>query len=415
MRFRFPYQWLSLRLFLVLGLCAGALLGSQNLLALGRLNAIPDEARASLELIAEAWKTIHKEYVNQKAVPSETLTHGAIRGMVDSLGDRGHSRFLSAKMVQMERNFFRGVLEGIGAEVQMKNNQAVIVAPMDGSPAQRAGLKPGDAFLKVDGEDVTDLSLDEMAGKIMGPAGSTVRLTILRPESGQNIEVTIVRTRIALHEVRWQRLPGANVAHVRLATFTKGVSEDLRKGLMAIKEKKLAGIILDLRNNPGGIFEEAVSSASLFLEGGNVLWEKDAQGKITPVPVKPGGLMVRLPMVVLINGGTASAAEIVAGALQDSGRAKLVGEKTFGTGTVLEMFPLQDGSALLLAVREWLTPAGRLIWHRGISPDVPVSLPPEVTPLLPEAERTMTEEQLRASGDRQLLRALNLLLASKES
>jgi len=415
MRFRFPYQRLSLRLFLVFGLCAGALLASQNLLALGRLNTIPEEARASFQLIAEAWKTIHKEYVNQKAVPSETLTHGAIRGMVDSLGDRGHSRFLNAKMVQMERNFFKGVLEGIGAEVQMKNNQAVIVAPMDGSPAQRAGLKPGDVFLKVDGEEVIDLSLDEVAGKIMGPAGSTVRLTILRPESGQNIEVTIVRTRMALHNIRWQRLPGAKAAHVRLATFTKGVSEDLRKELMTIKEKDLAGIILDLRNNPGGLFDEAVSCASLFLDGGNVLWEKNAQGKVTPVPVESGGLMVSLPTVVLINGGTASAAEIVAGALQDSGRAKLVGEKTFGTGTVLEMFPLQDGSALLLAVREWLTPAGRLIWHRGISPDVPVSLPPEVSPVFPEVGGTMTEEQLRTSGDRQLLRALNLVLASKES
>lgn len=415
MRFRSPYQWLFLLLFIVSGLCAGALMGNQNLFALARLNTIPDETRTSFQLIAEAWKTIHEKYVNQRAVQPETLTQGAIRGMVDALGDRGHSRFLTAKMVQMERNFFKGVLEGIGAEVRMKNNQAVIVAPMDGSPAQRAGLKPGDVFLKVDGEEVTDLPLDEVVGKIIGPAGSTVRLTILRPESGQNIEVTIVRTRIALHEVRWQRLPGAKAAHVRLATFTKGVSEDLRKELIAIKEKNLAGIILDLRNNPGGLFDEAVSSASLFLDGGNVLWEKDAQGKITPVPVESGGLMVSLPMVVLINGGTASAAEIVAGALQDSGRAKLVGEKTFGTGTVLEMFPLQDGSALLLAVREWLTPAGRLIWHRGIAPDVPVSLPPEVTPLFPEVEGTMTEEQLRTSGDRQLLRALDLFLALKKS
>jgi carboxyl-terminal processing protease len=193
------------------------------------------------------------------------------------------------------------------------------------------------------------------------------------------------------------------------------VTKDLRKALMVIQERKLTGIILDLRNNPGGIFDEAVSSASQFLNGGNVLLEKNSQGKITPVPVESGGLRVSLPVVALINGGTASAAEIVAGALQDSRRAKLVGEKTFGTGTVLEMFPLQDGSALLLAVKEWLTPAGRLIWHRGIVPDVPVSLPPDVTPLFPETERMMAEEELRASDDRQLLRALDLFFASKES
>lgn len=154
---------------------------------------------------------------------------------------------------------------------------------------------------------------------------------------------------------------------------------------------------------------EAVGTASQFLESGNILLEMDAQGKVTPVPVEEGGLAPKLPLIVLIDPGTASAAEIVSGALQDGGRAELVGETTFGTGTVLNEFSLSDGSALLLATEEWLTPEGRLIWHQGIAPDVRVNLPQGTHPLLPQAEAGMTWEQIRGSGDAQLLRALDLL------
>jgi carboxyl-terminal processing protease len=214
--------------------------------------------------------------------------------------------------------------------------------------------------------------------------------------------------------VKWLRMPGTKVAHVRIATFSKGVGQDLRKALAEVEEEKLAGLILDLRNNPGGLLEEAVKTASQFLSSGNVVLEKDARGQVSPVPVLPGGLATTIPMVVLINGGTASASEIVAGALQDDHRATLVGEKTFGTGTVLEPFSLADGSALLLATKEWLTPAGQVIWHKGISPDVPVPLLPQVNPLFPEREKGMTAGQLRESKDAQLLRALDLLTRPAE-
>ena len=167
--------------------------------------------------------------------------------------------------------------------------------------------------------------------------------------------------------------------------------------------------MLDLRNNPGGILDEVVRAASQFLSGGNVLLVKDAQGRITPVPVVKGGLLPNLPVVVLVNSGTASAAEIMAGALKDAHRAALVGETTFGTGTVLKQFGLSDGSALLIAIEEWLTPSGQTIWHKGIAPDVIVSLPPDVMPTIPSAERGMTPEELRASGDAQLSRALQML------
>lgn len=194
-----------------------------------------------------------------------------------------------------------------------------------------------------------------------------------------------------------------------MAGFTKGVTADLRAALLAIRNTGLTGAILDLRSDPGGLLEEAVGVASQFLTDGNVVLEKDAAGKILAMPVRPGGVAPELPVVVLIDQGTASASEIVAAALRDAHRARLIGETTFGTGTILKSFPLSDGSALLLAVAEWLTPAGHLLWHQGVRPDIAVPLPPDGVPLLPAAERGMTAGQLRLSRDAPLLRAVALL------
>jgi carboxyl-terminal processing protease len=292
----------------------------------------------------------------------------------------------------------------------MKNGQLVVVAPIDGSPAQRAKLKSGDIIQRVDGKEVSGLPLDQAVDLILGPAGTAVKLTILDPHTGYTRDITIIRARVTLHNVTWKQLPSTTVAHLRIVTFSKGVTRELREALFRIQREKLTGIILDLRNNPGGLYDEAISTASQFLRSGNVLLEKNALDKIRPVPVQPGGAATALPMAVLINGGTSSGAEIVAGALQDMRRAKLVGEKTFGTGTVLQTFPLSDGSALMLAIEEWLTPDGHVIWHHGITPDVVVPLPPEATLLLPVTEKELTAENLKESGDVQLLRALDLLL-----
>ncbi|HMK51979.1 MAG TPA: S41 family peptidase [Thermodesulfobacteriota bacterium] len=405
------YQWIKYFTFLALGLIGGAILSCHLLIAFAP-DTTPPDAERNFRLMAEAWNTIERVYVNRSALNPKLMTYGAIGGMVDALGDTGHSRFLTPEMVKQERNLTRGEIEGIGAEVQMKNGQVVIVAPIDGSPAQRAGLKPGDIILKVDDSDVSGLPLDQAVEKILGPAGTQVKLTILDPQTGKTRDITVIRERITLHNVRWTELPGTTAVHLRIATFSKGVSKELREALFSIEKEGATGLILDLRNNPGGLYEEAISTASQFLQGGNVLLEKNAVGKVQPVPARPGGAALAIPLVVLINGGTSSGAEIVAGALQDARRAKLVGEKTFGAGTVLEAFPLSDGSALMLAIEEWLTPAGHLIWHQGISPDVVVTLPPDGTPLLPATERGMTAEKLRESRDLQLLRGLELLTES---
>lgn len=421
MKGRLRHLWIQLRylwmlglllVVLVLGAVGGIVLDRQVLATFVPPDAISADAASGFRLMAEAWNTIQKVYVDRTAVQPRDLTYGAISGMVDALGDTGHSRFLSPEMVQAVHDFSRGQFEGIGAEVQMKGGHIVIVAPLDGSPAQRAGLRPGDIILKVDGTDVTGLPLDQAVRRILGPAGTSVTLTILNPTTGRTRDVTLVRARIILHNVTWQALPGTTVAHVRIAAFSQGITKELQKALADIHQQGLTGLILDLRNDPGGLLDEAVGTASQFLTSGNVLLGKDARGQITPVPVQPEGAAPHIPMMVLVNSGTASAAEIVAGALQDAHRATLVGETTFGTGTVLGEFRLSDGSALLLATEEWLTPSGRTIWHRGISPDVAVSLPPDVAPLVPQAEQGMTPAQLRASGDEQLLRALDLLVRS---
>jgi carboxyl-terminal processing protease len=367
------------------------------------------DAPASFRLIPEAWNVIQRVYVDRAAIQPRNLTYGAVSGMVDALGDTGHSRFLTPGMVKSLSDIQRNEFEGIGAEVQIRSGHVVIVAPLDNSPAQRAGLRSGDIILDVDGRAVTGLPLDRVVAEISGPAGTSVTLTILDASSGRTREVTLVRASITVHDVSWHRLPGTAVAHLRISTFGQGMTADLRKALTTIRHDGLEGVILDLRNNPGGLLTEAVDATSQYLASGNVLLTKDSRGTVTPVPVKPGGVAPDIPLIVLVNGGTASAAEIMAGALDDAHRAKLVGVTTIGTGTVLSEFSLSDGSALLLAVEEWLTPDGHVIWHKGITPEIVVALPPDAVPLLPEEERDMTAAQLRASTDVQLLRALELI------
>lgn len=370
---------------------------------------IPKEAVPDFRLMAEAWNAIDEKYVDRTSMKPRAMAYGAIAGMVDSLGDTGHSVFLTPEMVQAMQSIEQGKFAGIGAEVQIKDNQVVIVAPMDGTPAQKAGLHPGDIIVKVDGFDTAGLSLQEAVRKILGPAGTRVTLTIRDPKTAKERTVIVTRANISLRGATWHMLPGKDIAHLRIALFNKGTSHDVEEALAGIEQRGAKGLVLDLRNDPGGLLDMAVGVSSQFLETGAVLQEKNAKGDIRSVPVTSGMKKCRLPMVVLINVGTASASEIVAGALQDAGRATLVGETTFGTGTVLKEVPLSDGSAVMLAVLEWLTPKGRTIWHKGITPDVAVSLPTGASPLVPEAEGDMTSAELRASQDRQLMHALGIL------
>lgn len=370
----------------------------------------PQAGEIDLDLIQEAYRTIQQNFADRQTLEKTNLTYGALTGLVDSLGDTGHSRFLTPDMLASENRSIQGEFEGIGALLNVnEQGNPVILSPMDGSPAQRAGLRPGDIILKVNGEDVSHASLNDVVSKVLGPAGTQVTLTIQSPDSNEMRDVKITREKIVVHNVTWQMLPGTQVAHIRVAQFSQNVTEDLKKAIEEAQSQGAKGIVLDLRNNPGGLLNEAIGVTSLFLKDGSVLQTKDAQGKIESVPVKRGGTALEIPMVVLINEGSASAAEITAGALQDYKRAELVGQKTFGTGTVLNQFKLSDGSALLLATEMWLTPNGREIWHQGITPDITVELPTDVTVSIPETEREMSAEDLQNTPDVQLKKGLETL------
>jgi carboxyl-terminal processing protease len=367
---------------------------------------LPSDAMSNFHLIASAWNIIERHYVDRSAVTPQNLTYGAIAGMVDALGDTGHSTFLPPKLVKQLHNTEQGQLKGVGLEVQVRNRQVVILAPIDNSPAQRAGLRSGEIILSINGRDIAGLTLNQAVQQIAGAVGTSVELGILNPRTKRIREVKLVRADIKIHDVTWQQLPGTQIADVRIAGFDDDMSEELRTDLREIQRLRLQGLVLDLRDNPGGVLDEAISVASQFLAGGNVLLIKDASGQTKPVPVIPGGLATNLPMAILINEGSASAAEIVAGALRDAHRGELIGQTTFGTGTVLNEFSLPGGSSILLAVEEWLTPSGESFWHKGITPQISVELATNALPLVPTAEEGMTPEELQSSMDDQLLQAI---------
>lgn len=361
------------------------------------------------DIFWQAWDLVSKNYVDQKAVDNTKLTYGAIQGMIDALGDVGHSRFLTPTDLADEQQSLSGQLEGIGAEVSMRDGQPVIVAPIAGSPAQKAGVMAGDVILRVDGNDVTGKSLDEVVKIIRGPAGTSVTITLMHQGETTQTDIKIVRAKITVPSVTWAMLPGTTTAHILVSQFASNATAGLVTAINNAQDAGATSIVLDLRNDPGGLLDEAIGVTSQFVKQGNVLLVQDAQGKRTPVTVRSGGNALDIPIVVLVNNGTASAAEIVAGALQDHERAQVIGEKTFGTGTVLSTYHLSDGSAILLGTEEWLTPDGRQIWHNGIEPDIEVALPDGATPLTPDQESDMTADDLQKSKDAQLLRALQEL------
>lgn len=400
-------------LWLVMGLGGGVMLDRQLMANDVPDAGVPESAQPDFRLMGEAWNLIHEVYVDHSAIKAQHLTYGAISGMVDSLGDTGHSTFLTPQELKEARESIEGHFAGIGAEIRMQGKQVIVVAPLDGSPALKSGLRPGDVIFKVDGKDVFGQTLDQVVHRIRGPSGTKVVLTIHEPHAEDLRDVTITRAVIHVHSVSWHMLPGTHIADVRIASFSQNTTKELLQAIDALRAARARGIVLDLRSDPGGLLDEAIHVASVFLNKGNVLLEKDAKGNIHSVPVEDSLPTVEMPMVVLTNIGTASAAEIVAGALQDSDRATILGQPTFGTGTVLQQFRLSDGSALLLAVEEWLTPKGHTIWHKGIKPDKVVALGSHVTPVLPVDLRHMSAKKLKASKDEQLLKAIALLRAHR--
>jgi carboxyl-terminal processing protease len=366
----------------------------------------PSGVASRFAVFWQAWDLAERHYVDRQALDATRMMYGAVEGMLDALGDDGHTRFLSPDDVQSEQDALAGQLVGIGVELSVRNGHPTIVAPIAGSPAQQAGLRSGDTIVAVDGQSVDGLSISQVTRLIHGPAGAPVSLSIVHSGESAPVDVSIVRATLTVPSVSWAILPGTNTAQVLVSQFAEHSTDELVQALTAARAAGATSLILDLRDDPGGIRDEAIGVASQFMTDGNVLIEENARGEQRPYPVRPGGSAIDVPMAVLINEGTASSAEIVAGALLDHHRAPLIGSTTFGTGTVLSLYPLSDGSAIYLGTAEWLTPSGKQIWHHGITPDDAVPLPSSARPLTPDDVRALSAADLAASHDLQLLRAL---------
>ncbi len=363
----------------------------------------------------EAWDLVVAHFVDQDKVDFTAMTYGAIEGMLSTLDDEGHTTFLSPDALKQHESSLEGEFEGIGAYVSLEDGNITIVAPIDGSPAEKAGILPGDVILAVDGENVEGRTLNDVIGLIRGAADSPVVLTIRHPEADEPVEIVIIRGRIELESVNWTMIPGTDLAYVQITQFAAKTGQDLEDALREIDNRRLSGepisgLVLDLRNNPGGFLREAIKVGSQFLPKGEIiLQEKDASGNVDSYPSRGLGYGRKWPMVALINKGTASAGEITAGALKENGRALLIGETTFGTGTVLNQFGLSDGSAILLGVTNWLTPKGNLIKGQGIDPDIAVELPTGVVQLNARRLSEIDPDALTDMEDTQLLEAINQL------
>ncbi len=374
-----------------------------------------DSEPSQFAVFWEAWDLVLEYFVDQDRIDYRTMTYGAIQGMLDTLGDQNHTVFFSPETAEQMESGLEGSFEGIGAYVSLENDVFTIIAPILGSPAEEAGILAGDIVLAVDGQDITGMAEWEVISLIRGPAGTPVLLTVLHPEADEPVDVTVVRGRIDIDSVLWARIPGSNLVHLQITQFAGDTGQELRNALEEIftpvdGTPHVSGIILDLRNNPGGYLQEALRVAYQFLpESQIILHEKDAKGQITTYRSQGRGMARDIPLVVLINPGSASAAEILAGALQENERAKLIGEATTGTGTVLRPFSLSDGSLLRLGVTNWLTPGYTLIKGHGIQPDVKVEQEATVEMISSVLLEGIDEGEMRIHEDRQFLAALRML------
>jgi carboxyl-terminal processing protease len=366
------------------------------------------EDEENMALYAEALKAVREDYLDREALEPKEQAYGAIRGMLDSLGDEGHTRFQTPEEVEYDHQGYSNNREvGIGVKLKVREGKAVVSSLVDGSPAQEAGIEPGDVLDAVDGEGWKDKDAMELAEEIRRPQGSWVKLTVLR--DGEEREFTLESTDLDVQPASWSLVPDTGTAHLRLASFSQGSAEELDEAITEALQAGAERFILDLRDNKGGYVEEAARVATRFLPAGSVIYvQKDADGREEERLVPEGNEPLNTPLVVLVDEVSASSAEIVAGALKDNDRAKMVGETTFGAGTVVYEYPLSDGSAVILATNEWLTPDGTSIRGTGITPDVEAKSEEGQGASTPAEGEDLSREEIFAK-DAQLWRAFKVL------
>lgn len=352
----------------------------------------PQSTEELFEPFWDVWEIVKSEYVDQP-VDEVAMMRGAIQGMLESLGDE-HTAYMDPEQYEQSNAEMQGEYDGIGAWVDTEGEYLTIISPMDDSPAQKAGLKAGDQVIAVDGEDVTGTPANLVLRKVLGPAGTDVTLTIRREDTPDPFDVTITRAKIVLKSVESEMLEG-DIAYVAVNTFGDKTTAELTAALETLMAQKPSGMILDLRNNGGGYLNTAIEVVSQFIPDGVVMYEEYGDGTRDTYEAMSGGLATEIPLVVLVNEGTASASEITAGAIQDYARGKLVGVTTFGKGSVQSWIPLRnDAGAVRVTIARWLTPKERLIHKVGLEPDFVVEL---------------TEEDVEAERDPQLDKAIEVL------
>jgi carboxyl-terminal processing protease len=333
----------------------------------------PPSLPQGLEKVEEAWEVILNEYVDRDRLDIDALSQGAVQGMIEALDDP-YSSYVDAETYRIDLSSLEGEFEGIGAQVTISDKKLTVIAPIPGSPAEKAGIRAGDVILEIDGVPTAGMSLVEAVLKIRGPEGTPVKLRVLHQGIGQTIkqyelmeEIEIIRARIKLPSLRFEMKE--DLGYINIAYFSERTEEELSSALQEIIQADARGIILDLRRNSGGLLPAVVDVASYFLTEGVVVKVVDSRGEETALKVKPKEVTTDLPVVVLVDSFTASGGEVLAGALQDHGRAIIAGSKTFGKGSVNVLRRLRDGSALYITTARWLTPNGRLIESQGIEPD----------------------------------------------
>ena len=345
--------------------------------------------------VVEVWDYLEAEHVDRAQLDPEKLSEGAIRGMLEALEDP-YASFLDSEQFGIETQDYKGYFEGIGAQVAIRDGQLTIIAPMPGAPAQKAGILPGDVILGIDGESTHHITLLEAVAKIRGEKGTRVELLVLHMNETEAVTIVVERGVIPLTSVSFEMLDNG-LGHLIISNFSDTTNDEVKQALEQFEEAAGVGLIVDLRNNPGGLLKAVVDVSSQFLEEGIVVYQIDSQGQRRDWNVERGGIGEAVPLVVLINGFSASASEVFSGAMIDHERATVVGTTSFGKGSVNTLRPLSDGSGIYFSIARWYTPKGTLIEGQGITPNIIVEHPAEAEEdvQLRRAIEVLTEQGVR--------------------
>lgn len=353
----------------------------------------PKNINVNFKLFWDTWDLLSRSYLDKKAIDSNKLFYGAISGMVAALGDP-YTVFLPPQQQKFSKDELNGSFQGVGIELGFnKDKRLAVIAPLDGTPAKSAGIKPQDIIVKIDGKETTNMTLPEAVNLIRGAKGTKISLTIFRDGDTDTRTFTMTRDEIIVKsvEVSYKNTnSGKKIAVVKLSRFGERTQDEWNQTVSDLLSANSQAVVLDLRNNPGGFLEGAVFIGSEFLEGGDVVLQQNGEGVRTAFKVTRTGRLTKIPMDILINKGSASASEIVAGAIQDRKRGELIGEKSFGKGTIQEAQDLEGGSGIHITVAKWLTPNGRWVNDsQGLDPDVKIDADKEDVTKDPQLEKAL--------------------------